>query len=305
MKHFQLIGIVGFTACLFSFSVALTSCSSDEEQEPSPDSRKLRQLTISEVPFTRATLKDNTTTLAAEWNEGDAATYFNLSSYNSSNMDYGSLIASSGAATSAFTGTVRCIAGDNLALLYPAAEPIILGSDRGMFPITLAGQKGTLEDIAANFHYTYGVGTVTSVTDGTANATISSMKSLLAVCKFTFKDGENNPIPVKRLEISYAENYPELGLLSTDYYPLSGKVKPAVDATTVVANPVGQGQSEGDAPLTINLDSETSDGVYVALFPVTDKLFYFTVTNSIGTYTGTASAKLKAGKYYPVTLKLN
>lgn len=301
MKHFQLIGVIGFITCLFSFSVALTSCSSDDEQEPSPDGRKLRQLTISEVPFTRATLTDNTTALAATWNAGDAATYFNLSSYDPANMDYGSLIASSGAATSAFTGTVRCTAGDNLALLYPAADPIISGDDRGKFPITLAGQDGTLGNIAAHFHYTYGVGTVTSVTDGTANATISSMRSLLAVCKFTFKDGGNNPIPVKTLQISYAMDDAEYGLSRLNY-PLWGKVAPAVDAATVVAIPVEQ--REWVAPLSIDLGGETSGGVYVALFPVTGMLFHFAVTNSSGTYSGTATAKLNAGKYYPVTLKL-
>jgi hypothetical protein len=53
--------------------------------------------------------------------------------------------------------------------------------------------------------------------------------------------------------------------------------------------------------------NEKVDGVYVALFPcgnASREEFHFTVTGSAGTYTGTATANLKAGKYYPVNLKL-
>lgn len=287
---------IAFGLCLFS-SIVLTSCSSDVE-EPS-DSRKLRQLSIAEVPLTRATLTDNTNTLGATWNEGDGATYFNLSSYRGDNMDFGTLTAASSAATSTFTGTVRCTTDDNLALLYPATNPIVSGSDRGKFSINLDGQQGTLQDVAEHFHYTYGVGTVTSVTESTANATISSMKSLLAVCKFTFNDGTNT-IPVKRLEIHYADYDAQYGLSILGGYPLTGTVTPATDAGTVVATAT----STLSSPLTIDFGAESSDFVYVALFPIENQYFHFAVTNDSGTYTGTARASLREGKYYRVTLKL-
>ncbi|MBO7068897.1 MAG: hypothetical protein J6W52_09520 [Bacteroidaceae bacterium] len=290
---FKTIAGIASGLCLFS-CIVLTSCSSDAE-EPG-DNRKLRQLTIAEVPLTRATLTDNTNTLGASWNADDKATYFNLSSFRADNMDSGELTAVSSAATSTFTGSVICTTGDNLALFYPATNPTYLGSDRGKFSINLDNQKGTLQDVAEHYHYTYGVGTVTSVTENTADATISSMKSLLAVCKFTFNDGSST-IPVETLEIRYADNDPQYGL-SILGYPLTGTVTPAVDAGSVVATAT----SAMNNPLTINC--ETSDVVYAALFPVENQDFHFTVTNGSGTYTGTARASLREGKYYRVNLTL-
>ncbi len=184
---------------LLSFVAALLSCSSDDEPEQRTDGRKLRQLTIAEVPVTRATLTENESALGAAWKAGDRATYFNVTSFETyNNMDYGTLTASASASTSAFTGTVRCKAGDNVALFYPHQDVPEQDPNRGMFTVNLAGQDGTLATIAENFHYVYGVAAVTSVTDNTANATISNMQSLLAVCKFSFKDG-TEVIPVKTL----------------------------------------------------------------------------------------------------------
>lgn len=286
---------------LGAFSAVLTSCSSDDNESESTeqptDGRKLRQLTITDVPITRAMLTDNTTSLGATWSAGDEATYFNLSSYNSTVMHFGTLISSKEATKSTFTGTVQCDQGEKIALFYPATDPFTSGSDRGTFAINLSGQKGTLEDVANNYHYIYGVGEITSVTDNTANATIASTKSLLAVCKFTFKDKDTNAdIPVKELTIGYG-NYK---------YPLSGTVNPFDNASSVVANPAAP--NTWTIPLTVTLVNEKVDGVvYVALFPcgnASREEFHFTVTGSAGTYTGTATAKLNAGKFYPVTLNL-
>jgi len=58
-------------------------------------------------------------------------------------------------------------------------------------------------------------------------------------------------------------------------------------------------------PLHITLDTETTDGVYVVLFPINGQVLFFSVTNSAGTYTGTVSATLKTGRFYPATIKLN
>ena len=285
---------------LGAFSAVLTSCSSDDNEsgstEQPTDGRKLRQLTITDVPITRAMLTDNTTSLGATWSAGDKATYFNLSSYTSTVMHFGTLISSKEATKSTFTGTVQCDQGNKIALFYPATDPFTSGSDRGTFAINLSGQKGTLEDVANNYHYIYGVGEITSVTDNTANATIASMKSLLAVCKFTFKDENTNAdIPVKELTIGYG----------IDVYPLTGTVTPSDNASSVVANPAAPNTWK---PLTVTLVDEKVDGVvYVALFPcgnASREDFHFTVTGSAGTYTGTATAKLNAGKFYPVTLNL-
>ena len=294
---------------LLSLAAALASCSSDDDgdykspQTENADGRILRQLTINEVPITRATLTDNTSSVGAAWNAGDEATYFNVSSFTPTTMDVGTLTAASTGSTSMFNGSVRCKAGDKVALFYPAQAIPTTSDNRGKFTLSLSGQKGTLTDIAENFHYVYGVAEVTSVTESTANATISNMQSLLAVCKFSFTDGTND-IPVKTLAINYYDNndyYP-----TTIGYPLSATLTPTADVSTLALTYPTQGNDAwNNKGLSVTLDSETSGGVYVALFPDSPTGYmHFTVTNSSGTYTGTAKAKLNAGKYYPVSLKL-
>ena len=278
--------------CLVSLSVALTGCSSDsDETETIGNGRKLRQLTISEVPLTRAVLTDNTTALGAAWSAGDEATLLNVSAI-SREILYGTFEAKSSAAASLFTGSIACGVHDKLALIYPKAEPTLA---EGAFTISLSRQKGTLDDVAKHYHYIYGVGEVTSATETTATAVISEMQSLLAVCKFTFKDKDSgDAIPVQTLTVNY--NDASVG------YPTTGAVTPSADASAVAVVP-SNNQQEWQ-PLTISFDSETASGVYVALFPISNDDFHFTVTNNNGTYTGTARATLKAGKYYPVTLTL-
>lgn len=284
-----LIALSYLSAC-----TVLAACSADDEQTMNTDGRSVRQLTIAEVPPTRATLADNATTLAAAWKADDHATYLNLSSLSSYTMDYGTLTASSSEATSAFTGEVRCIMGDKVAFLYPATSPIYVGEDRGKFTISLAGQKGTLADMAQRFHYVYGVAEVTSVTGTTATATRAEMKSLLAACKFMFRDGSENPIPVKTLRISYGTD------LSAGF-PQSYVLTPHTDPAQVS---VPYNLASAGEPLSLTLDTETTDGVYMALFPISGQTLFFSVTNNAGTYTGTASATLKAGRFYPATIKL-
>lgn len=282
--------------CLMSLSVALTSCSSDgDEPEGNENGRKLRQLTISEVPITRATLTDNSGSLGAAWKAGDKATLVNVSAIPSELL-YGYFTATSNAVTSSFTGSIFCEAQDKLALIYPKVEP---QTGNGTFTINLSGQKGTLDDVATNYHYVYGVGEVTSATKATATATISPMKSLLAVAKFMFKDKETDAaIPVKTLKISYGD------ALSIGY-PQSATVEPKVNPDNLV---LIKPEQEYWSALTVTLDNEISSGVYVALLPCGELYaedFFFSVTTANEVvYTGTASATLKAGKYYPVTLKL-
>ena len=289
---------------LFSMCAVLTACSSDDDQTPDKDTPKVRQLTIANVPITRATLTEETVegkqVLSAAWKAGDQATWFNISTFTDSNIDYGKVTALSDGVTSAFSGEITGYPaeGHNLALIYPATDIIPTGDDRGMFSIVLSGQKGTLTDIQKNYHYVYGVATIESVTESKVNATISTMKSLLSVCKFTFKDGSGNPIFVKSLSIGF-------GVDATTGYPQTATATPSATLNDVVATPIDPDYWTG--LLTITLDEATSGGVYVALLPVAaSSSFYFSVTtDSKETYTGTATATLSAGRYYPVTLKLN
>ena len=300
MKH------TGFLLLLLS-GMALAACSSDDEElVENSNGRKLRQLTIAEVPVTqnaptskKVRLTENSSSLDASWTKDDMATYFNVSSFRFDRMDYGKLTAASSTRTSMFQGTVYCTTGDNVALLYPAKDPILTGKTRGKFTISLDGQKGTLEDIAEHFHYVYGVAGVTSVTDQTATATIDNMQSLLAVCKFSFTDGSET-IPVETLTI----NYYDKGSAYSMGYPLSAKLTPAAGVSSLTLAYPDQEDWE-ETGLSVNLGAETSNGVYVALFPYSPTGYmHFTVTNCSGTYKGMAKASLKAGRYYPTTLTL-
>ena len=302
---------LSFITGLFSLNMGVVSCLSEDNEAPDTgeraDGRKLRQLTISEVSLTRAMLTEQTVggkhSLGAAWKENDKATFFNLSELAQGNVRYSELTASSSTETSAFTGSVYCEELDRIALIYPAVE-IITQDDpskdelykKGDFYINLSGQDGTLDLLAQKYHCVYGVGKVTSVTETMANATIFSIKSLLAVCKFKFKDGSDTPIPVRTLKISYGDD------LSVGY-PQKATVTPSVTMSEVIATP--EASEFWENPLIVTLDSETSDGVFVALFPVIESDFYFSVTNSSGsTYTGTATVNLKAGKYYYKELTL-
>lgn len=303
---------LSFIICALPFSSVLTSCTSDDEEEQitEQDGRRMRHLTIADVPMTRATLVDNgDNTLSAAWKvEGasvDKATYLNLSEVLQTNLRYGDLTASNPGSTATFTGNVWCGNGDKLAILYPTKN--YFASD-GSYTINLDGQNGTLNYLAQHYHYVYGVGTVSVVNATNATATISSMKSLLAVCKFTFKDKDtNNDIPVSTLTLGYydaKENVPTVYSHTATLTPIKeeGAIKDIVNPADIELVP---GTFSG--LLTVTLPATvTTNSVYVALLPVNVKNdFYFSVTGSEGTYTGTAKAKLLAGKYYPVELKLS
>jgi hypothetical protein len=283
----------------------VTACSSsDDEPSKADDGVKVRRLTITETDngtagarqvLTRASLTAGDG-LAASWTAGDGLTYCNLSNDNPLTGDIysGSLTAASTAATSQFTGDVACVKGDYLAVVYPATT----FETNDSYTISLIGQDGTLDGLASTYHYVYGRAYVESVTNTTANATMPKMKSLLTVCKFSFvnKDG-GAIIPIQTLSIGYggvgsdAGKYPQSATVA-----ISDNMEPsAVHATR---------NTGSSAPLTVTANGQTE--VYVALLPTDgERTYQFTVTNSSGTYTGTAKAWLKEGEYVVATgLKL-
>ena len=284
------------------------ACSGDDDSSVTKDHQqtdvvKLRRLTITETEddvasqagATRAILKEKDG-LSASWMAGDGLTYCNLSRLKdmSGGIYSGALTASSTARISQFTGNVTCIRGDYLAVVYPATTFVTNDS----YSISLSGQDGTLETLASTFHYVYGKAHVESVTDETANATMMKMKSLLTVCKFSFKDkATNEDIPVSTLAISYGgsgsdqNSYPQSATVAISYM----KEPSEVHATGVA----------GSSPLIVNASGQTE--VYVALLPTSGQRTYnFTVTNPNGTYTGSAKATLTEGELVVATgLKLN
>jgi hypothetical protein len=169
--------------------------------------------------------------------------------------------------------------------------PVLPASGNAYYPIDLSGQKGTLADIGARYHYIYGVVEVTSTDNGTATGTISNTKSLLSLCKFTFTNGDK-PVNVKSVLINYKAEY--TGNLVG--YPQAGTVSLA-DPENVSAK-----ADASNGPLTVTLDNVNAAGVvYVAMFPEADKqTFHFTVSDGSNTYTATKNAKMLEGKYYDV-----
>lgn len=283
----------------------LTACSgSDEEPSKPDDGVKVRRITITETEgaasarqaLTRASLTEDDG-LTAKWTAGDALTYCNLSrvDYGNGEAPYsGGLTAASTAATSRFTGDVVCSEGDYLAVVYPATT--FEYNDR--YTISLTGQDGTLGKLASTYHYVYGRAQVTSVTGTTANATMGKMKSLLTVCKFSFKDkNTGDAIPIKSLSISYST-----GDSNNGKYPQSATVAIGVNTAQ---NDVHATGADITAPLTITASGQTE--VYVALLPTAaQSTFNFTVSDGNGnTYSGTANATLVEGEYVDATgLKL-
>ena len=273
----------------------LCSCSSDDDNTPQDDNsgRRMRQLTISNVSMnTRAAI--NPSTYEATWETTDGPTYINLSAL-AEGLHYGTLAPSTAGASTALTGNLYCKQEDNIAVILPTVTPELPSGGTLSFPINLSGQKGTLTDIGANYHYIYGVGTVTSTDGGTATGTISNTKSLLSLCKFTFTH-DNSPVNVKSVLINYKS---DLGNLVG--YPQAGTVSLADPESVHVTADTGPYSS----PLSI--DNANTDGVvYVAMFPEADKqTFHFTVSDGTYTYTATKNAKMLEGKYYEVPVAVN
>ena len=261
----------------------------------------------------QATITENGKVLDALWNAGDEVFYRNLSRNEYIDPQEGSvdlsgtLNADKAERIASFTGDrVWCTEDDQLALIYPAPDPADFtfnGSPlTASYTISVAGQDGTLATLAKDFHHIYGIASVVSVTETTANAELAQMKSLMTVCKFSFVD-ENAPgtlLPISTLKISIGGTS-----LYTGTYPQQGTVSIAqnVSAWDVSVDP--EWEITGGKPLTIDTKGVNPTEVYVALFPDMGATYSFTVTSGGNTYTGTATATLKEGEFVPATgLKL-
>ena len=277
--------------CFMMMTALLCSCSSDDDNKQQDDSngRCMRQLTISNVMMnTRAAIDPKAYT--ATWEITDRPTYINLSLL-SAELRYGTLTPSTAGTSTTLMGSVYCGKEDNIAIILPNVTPVLPSGENAYYPVDLRGQKGTLADIGARYHYIYGVGEVVSVDGGTATGSISNTKSLLSLCKFTFTHNDS-PVNVKSVQIGWGAN----GAVG---YPNSGTASLLADPESVHVTP-DSGPYLG--PLSITLDdANAADVVYVALFPCNEKLaFHFTVSDGKNTYTATKNAKMLEGKYYEV-----
>lgn len=296
--------------CLIWVLAAGCSHSEDDAVVPVNKDVKTRLLTFMQVENrgSRAVLNEKDNRLSALWNSGDQLGCCNLKLEESimtlGRISTGTLTARDNNVVSIFQGEMTCEQNDQLAVIYPATD-FDFGSEHKPeiryfvnYTITLSGQNGSLATLASDYHYMYGVATVNSVTSTTAEAS-GKMKSLLAVCKFSFTDGEGNPIRVKELEISFERNGVQ-GDIGT--YPQTANVTCNINQEAVFADAV-----RSNDPLIIQTgrgsDSQYPTDVYVALLPVTTRTFRFEVTDANDkVYTGVAQATLNAGEYVVASL---
>ena len=312
MKRKEKIGI--WMICLIWVLVAGCSHSEDDAVVPVNKDVKTRLLTFTQVENrgSRAVLNEIDNRLSALWNIGDQLGCCNLSTLEEKIMNHedistGTLTAQNDiVATSIFQGEMNCNQDHRLAVIYPVKN-FGFGLEHKPeiryfvnYTITLSGQNGSLATLASDYHYMYGVATVNSVTSTTAEAS-GKMKSLLAVCKFSFKDENNNGISVTKLEISYVYDGSEG---NRQIYPQSAIVKFYEEGTYSI-NPDVSNDNDGVVdPLIINLDPAANE-VYVALLPVTIRTFRFNVTDANDkVYTGVAKGTLNAGEFVVASLPL-
>ncbi len=184
-----------------------TACSTtnNPDQPKQQAELKPRTLIVTEVEsqkskvarrLPQATITENGNVLDALWSAGDEVFYRNLSySYNYYDDDegkplYGVLEADKEGSVASFSGDrVWCDELDQLALIYPKIDPAAFTCHdllTAEYTISIAGQDGSLATLANKYHHIYGIASVVSVTETTANAELAEMKSLMTVCKFSF-----------------------------------------------------------------------------------------------------------------------
>ncbi len=320
--------IMGIVCSSLLFLGTACSTNNNPDQPKQQAELKPRTLIVTEVEsqkskverrLPQATITENGDVLDALWSAGDKVFYRNLSySYDYYDDDegkplYGVLEADKEGSVASFSGDrVWCAEDDQLALIYPKIDEsamnvsLVESQLTASYTISIAGQDGSLATLANKYHHIYGIASVVSVTETTANAELAEMKSLMTVCKFSFEDKNHpgTPLPISTLEIKiggeayYVNTYPQQGTVS---------IAQNVSAWNVSVEPDWKTTGEGGKPLTITTPTGTSPTeVYVALFPDMGATYSFTVTSTTGaatdgTYTGTATATLNAGEFVPAT----
>ncbi|MBQ8939977.1 MAG: hypothetical protein IJ047_07115 [Paludibacteraceae bacterium] len=303
-----------------------TACSTNNPDQPKqqaelkPRTLIVTQQAVSQVTpesairrMPQATITENGDVLDALWSIGDEVFYRNLS-YSNDYYDgkegqplYGVLNADKAERIASFSGDrVWCAKDDQLALIYPKIDKSAMDiSEVGSkltasYTISVTEQDGSLETLAEKYHHIYGIASVVSVTETTANAELAEMKSLMTVCKFSFEDKDHpgTLLPISSLEIGYYTN----GTPNDGKYPQDGTVSIAHN-TPVESVHVEPNEATLSTSLTVTPDG-TPTKVYVALFPKPEQPYKFTVISGGNTYTGTAKAILNEGEFVPATIQL-
>ena len=264
--------------------IAACSSSSDEiidKQPENPTMPKVYTMTVTASKADNATtraLSLDGTTLNATWAKGEKVDVYTVTSGAtitdpSVYTKVGTLTASADGATATLTGTVTFSGKPTLELYY------------GSPSWTYEGQKGTLEDISANFDYAMVRLTLSKydITDGVITPTTSplSFTNQQAIVKFTLKDADGDPISVRSLTFKKT---------GTKYFNLNYNVN-----TTATTN---------DESFTVERDEAASE-FFVAFRPIYDfGLRLETADADRDYYYERTNVAFDGGKYYEVTVKM-
>lgn len=277
MKVKNLLGITGLsTLVLLFFVAAFTSCSSDDEfAETIAPQQKM-------IAF-KATVGDKgaDAVAAAKAANGKLRVLSLDGSRIKAQWAVGEQIAVvfngakyvatvtevAGNGSAVISGEVPAETPDNQAvdLIYPASAVTDAGAIKDDL---LASQLGTLSDVSDNFDVTTATGNLS------VSGTTATLKDLVtfttqnAICNFQFQDkGNSNAAITGITELVISDN--------------------------------------SDNVITTATLSDAANTVFVAMAPIATKSkVKFALTADGKNYEGTANAKLVAGKYYPITLKV-
>ena len=312
-----IMGIV-CSSLLFLGTVCSTTNNPDQPKQQSelkPRTLIVTQSAVSQVTpesairrMPQATITENGDVLDALWTAGDEISFRNISHATYTDPETGAPVSLDGVlvadrtariASFASNDKVWCDVNNQILLVYPkATAPAITVSGNPLqatYSISLTEQDGTLGKIARTHHHSYGIATITEVTPTVANAVVAEMQNLLTVCKFSFVDESNQPLPITSLSISYGDGtyagtYPETATVTvTQGTPCTVTVTPSTGGYALAISPTGNPTE-----------------VYVALLPEENATEYsFRLESGENIYTGTATARLIAGEYVVATnLKL-
>ena len=257
------------------FAAALTGCSSDEitsgvtpAQEPSEPAE------VKMIPFT-ATIGDkssNEGSRALSQEDGYISTswavYEQIAVVFNSKKYTATVTEVAANGSAVISGTVPADTPDNQAvdLIYPASAV----TDAGAISSTLlSAQEGTLSDVASKYDVATASGNLSVSGTSATLADQVDFTNSYAICRFSFQDKGNDNAAITGI----------IGLTIKD------------NSDNVIT--------------TVTLASAATE-VYVAMAPIATKSkVKFALTTSSKNYEGTANARLVAGSYYPITLKLS
>jgi hypothetical protein len=276
--------IVFSTLTLLAAVSAFTACSSDENitnENNTSNSWSISVPASKGGEGTRALAAAGENTLTSTWSTSDKINV----TLSSSNTSYGTISPKTEGATAQLAGTLTSVdynltTNASLDLYYPTSTN---NNYNAVFNYT--GQDGTLATLASKYDFSKATVTVTSVdkTNKTIITSAANFQNQQAIAAFKFTQNSTS-ISVKKLVIKAA----------------SGKLLSSELISGSTSTPM-----YGD--LIVKPSTATTDWMYVSINNQStgkDTYTFYVQDNSNNWWTGKATAKLLAGKFYPVTLTL-